>query len=151
MAHARADLVDRPIDPAALLAEVASPSRGAICSFVGTVRDQHDGRAVSGLQYDCYQAMAERELGLIVAEARAAFGEPAVAVEHRVGTLAVGDVAVAIATAHPRRANAIGAMQYVIEELKKRLPIWKLEHYADGTRQWVGGSDAMSEAAGAAA
>ena len=151
MAPARADLVDRPIDPAALLAAVASPARGAICSFVGTVRDQHDGRAVAGLQYDCYQAMAERELGLIVGEARDRFGEPAVAVEHRLGTLAVGDVAVAIATAHARRANAIGAMQYVIEQLKKRLPIWKLEHYADGTREWVGGSDAMSEAAGAAA
>jgi molybdopterin synthase catalytic subunit len=60
-------------------------------------------------------------------------------------------VAVAIAAAHARRANAIGAMQYVIEELKKRLPIWKLEHYADGTREWVKGSEAMSDAAGAAA
>ena len=149
MAHARAELVDRPIDPAALLAEVASPSRGAICSFVGTVRDQHNGRVVTGLQYDCYQAMAERELALIVAEAGDRFGDPAIAVEHRIGTLAVGEVAVAIAAAHARRANAIGAMQYVIEELKKRLPIWKLEQYADGSRDWVRGSEAVSETASA--
>jgi molybdopterin synthase catalytic subunit len=151
MTHARAALVDRPIDAAALLAEVASPARGAICSFVGTVREQHNGRAVTGLQYDCYRAMAERELALIVAEARDRFGDPAIAVEHRLGTVTVGDVAVAIAAAHARRANAIGAMQYVIEELKKRLPIWKLEHYADGTREWVKGSEAMRDAAGAAA
>jgi molybdopterin synthase catalytic subunit len=92
---------------------------------------------VTGLQYDCYEAMAERELGEIVAEAQRRFGGPAIVAEHRVGTLAVGEISVAIAAAHERRASAIGAMQYVIEELKKRLPIWKLEHYADGTREWV--------------
>lgn len=151
MAHARAALVDRPIDAAALLAEVADPARGAICSFVGTVREEHDGRAVTGLQYDCYEAMAARELALIVTEAGDRFGGPAIAVEHRLGALAVGDVAVAIAAAHARRGNAIGAMQYVIEELKKRLPIWKLEQYADGTREWVKGSEAPGDAAGAAA
>ena len=151
MAHTRAALVDWPIDAATLLAEVSDPARGAICSFVGTVREQHNGRAVTGLQYDCYRAMAERELMLIVTEVRDRFGDPAVAVEHRLGTLAVGDVAVAIAAAHARRANAIGAMHYVIEELKKRLPIWKLEHYADGTREWVKGSEVMSDPAGAAA
>jgi molybdopterin synthase catalytic subunit len=147
MAHTRSALVDRPIDAAALLTEVAGPSRGAICSFIGTVRDQHDGRAVTGLQYDCYESMATRELESIVAEAGERFGAPAIAVEHRVGTLAVGEVAVAIASAHARRASAIGAMQYVIEELKKRLPIWKLEHYADGTRAWVTGSEAAAQAA----
>ncbi|CAN5241233.1 molybdenum cofactor biosynthesis protein MoaE [soil metagenome] len=149
MADARAVLVDRPVDAAALVAEVASPSRGAICSFVGTVREEHDGRAVTGLQYDCYEAMAVRELETIVAEAGDLFGGPAIAVEHRVGSLAVGETAVAIAAAHARRANAIGAMQYVIEELKKRLPIWKLELYADGTRAWVKGSEAAGQGAGA--
>ncbi len=151
MAHARAALVDRLIDPAALIAEVSDRSRGAICSFVGTVREEHEGKAVTGLQYDCYEAMAMRELESIVAEAGDRFGSPAIAVEHRVGTLAVGETAVAIAAAHARRANAIGAMQYVIEELKKRLPIWKLEQYADGTREWVKGLDAPGQRAGAAA
>jgi molybdopterin synthase catalytic subunit len=151
MAYARAEIVDRPIDAAALLAEVASGSHGAISSFVGTVRDQHGGRAVTGLQYDCYDAMAVRELALIVAEAGERFGAPAIAVEHRVGTLSVGEVAVAIAASHARRASAIGAMQYVIEEIKRRLPIWKLELYADGAREWVKGSDAAGQAAEAAA
>lgn len=151
MAHARAALVDRSIDPAALIAEVSDRSRGAICTFVGTVRDQHAGRAVTGLQYDCYESMAARELESIVAEAGERFGDPAIAVEHRVGTLVVGEIAVAIAAAHARRGSAIGAMQYVIEEIKKRLPIWKLEHYADGTRAWVRGSDAADHAAAATA
>lgn len=149
MAHARAALVDRPVDPAGLIAEVSDRSRGATCAFVGTVREENDGRAVTGLQYDCYEAMAASELESIVAEAAELFSAPAIAVEHRVGSLAVGEVAVAIAAAHSRRANAIGAMQYVIEELKKRLPIWKLELYADGTRAWVKGSEAAGQGAGA--
>jgi molybdopterin synthase catalytic subunit len=137
MAHTRAAISSEPIHPEGLLAEVADPSRGAICSFIGTVRDTHGGRAVTGLHYDCYEAMAARELREILAEAQREFGSPALVAEHRTGTLAVGEISVAIVVAHERRASAIGAMQYVIEELKTRLPIWKLEHYADGTREWV--------------
>jgi molybdopterin synthase catalytic subunit len=137
MAYARVAIRSEPIDPQALMTDVADASRGAICTFIGTVRATHGGRAVTGLQYDCYEAMAERELEEIVAEAQRRFGGPAIVAEHRVGTLGVGEISVAIAAAHERRANAIGAMQHVIEELKKRLPIWKLEHYADGTREWV--------------
>jgi molybdopterin synthase catalytic subunit len=81
--------------------------------------------------------MAEAELARIIAEARERFGVSALVVEHRLGTLALGDVSVGIAAAHPHRAEALDSVRYVIEEIKKRVPIWKLEHYADKTRSWV--------------
>jgi molybdopterin synthase catalytic subunit len=133
----RASLVRRPIDPAALLAEVQRARNGASVLFVGTVREVNDGRAVSGMEYTAYEAMAGRELALIVEEATQRFGTDDVIVEHRIGELDIGDASVAIAAAHPHRAGAFEAARYVIEQLKKRVPIWKLEHYVDGTREWV--------------
>ena len=133
----RSRLVTSALDPARLLAEVADPAHGAAILFVGTVRDVNEGRAVTGIDYSAYAGMAERELTAIVTEAAARFGTPHVVVEHRVGTLAVGEASVAIAVAHPHRAAAYDASRFVIEELKRRVPIWKREHYADGTREWV--------------
>ena len=133
----RADVHERPIDLAGLLQEVSGPSNGAALLFVGTVRDVNDGRAVTGIDYSAYLAMARRELATIVAEAAARFGTAHIAVEHRLGYLALGDASVAVAVAHPRRAPAYDASRYVVEELKRRVPIWKREHYADGSREWV--------------
>jgi molybdopterin synthase catalytic subunit len=133
----RASLVNRPIDPAALLAEVQRARNGASVLFVGTVREVNDGRAVSGMEYTAYEAMAGRELALVVQEATQRFGTDDVIVEHRIGELDIGDASVAIAAAHPHRAGAFDAARYVIEQLKRRVPIWKLEHYVDGTREWV--------------
>jgi molybdopterin synthase catalytic subunit len=129
--------VDRPIDPASLVAEVSGHDRGAVSLFLGTVRDSNDGRQVEGIEYTAYRSMAEAELARIIAEARERFGVSALVVEHRLGTLALGDVSVGIAAAHPHRAEALDSVRYVIEEIKKRVPIWKLEHYADKTRSWV--------------
>ena len=133
----RAALVNRVLDPAALLAEVSTPGSGATILFVGTVRDVNDGRGVTGIDYSAYAAMAQRELDAIVAEAATRHGTPHIVVEHRLGTLAIGEASVAIAVAHPRRAGAYEASRFVIEELKRRVPIWKREHYVDGTREWV--------------
>lgn len=133
----RADVHERPIDLAALLNEVASPANGAALLFVGAVRDLNDGRAVTGIEYFAYLAMAGRELAAIVGEAAERFATPHIVVEHRIGYLALGEASVAVAVAHPRRAAAYDASRYVVEELKRRVPIWKREHYADGTREWV--------------
>ena len=133
----RSALVRRPIDAAALLAEGRRPGNGAAVLFVGTVRDVNDGRPVTGMEYTAYEAMAERELTAVTREAAARFGADDLVVEHRLGQLAVGDVSVAIVAAHPHRARAFEAARYVIEELKRRVPVWKLEHYVDGTREWV--------------
>ena len=130
-------LVRRPISADALLGRVASHAHGATVLFLGTVRDQNLGRPVSGIDYSAYEPMAERELTCIVEEAEARFGVRAVAVEHRLGTLGLGEVSVGVAAAHARRAPALEALGYVVEELKRRVPIWKREHYVDGTRQWV--------------
>ncbi|GAC1492858.1 MAG: hypothetical protein NVS1B5_18000 [Gemmatimonadaceae bacterium] len=81
--------------------------------------------------------MAESELEGILAEAQALFGVTAIAVQHRVGALALGDVSVAIVAAHAHRAPALDCTRFVIEEIKKRVPIWKREHYANGEDEWV--------------
>ena len=133
----RAALVTRPLDVAALVAEVAHPGTGATTLFVGTVRDQHEGRAVSGIDYEAYGPMALRELETILAEAAEHFGTDRIVVEHRLGTLAVTEASIAIAVAAPRRVAALEAQRYVIEAVKARVPIFKREHYVDGTRAWV--------------
>ncbi|HEY4217585.1 MAG TPA: molybdenum cofactor biosynthesis protein MoaE [Gemmatimonadaceae bacterium] len=134
----RSAIVDRALDAASLVNEVARQSNGATVLFVGTVRDVNEGRPVQGMEYKAYRAMAERELADIVREAAIQFGTDDIVVEHRVGTLALGEASVVIAVAHPHRGRAYDASRYVIEQLKQRVPIWKLEHYADGTREWVG-------------
>jgi molybdopterin synthase catalytic subunit len=133
----RTAIVDRPIDSCALLSEVANVRNGATVLFVGTVRDTNDGAPVSGLDYSSYTGMAEKELAAIVLEAAERWDTSDVVVEHRIGTLELGEASVAIAVAHPHRAQAYEASRYVIEELKKRLPIWKREHYVDGRSEWV--------------
>jgi molybdopterin synthase catalytic subunit len=143
----RSALVDRPIDITALLAEVSAARHGAALLFVGTVRDVNDGRAVTGIDYTAYAGMAARELDAIVREACERFGTDVV-VEHRLGTLGLGEASVAIAVAHPHRAHAYEASRYVIEELKRRVPVWKREHYADGTREWVDPTRRPTEAVG---
>ena len=143
----RATFTDQPIDTAALVAEVARGANGATLLFIGTVRDVNDDRPVTGIEYSAYRSMAEREMADIVREASDKFGTTDIIVEHRLGELTVGDASVAIAIAHPRRGAAYDASRYVIEQLKKRVPIWKLEHYVDGTREWVGaGAQRVAEA-----
>lgn len=132
-----ARLVTSPIDVAALTREVAGDDRGAITLFLGTVRNSSEGRAVDGIDYSAYEAMAVAEMNRILAEAGERFIGIEIALEHRIGTLRVGDVSVAIACSHAHRSPALDANRYVIEELKKRVPIWKREHYLDGTSEWV--------------
>jgi molybdopterin synthase catalytic subunit len=133
----RTAIVTRPIDCTALLAEVASPAFGATSMFIGTVRAVNEGRAVRGMEYASYEAMAAAELGRIADEAAATFGTTALVIEHRIGTLAIGDASVVIAVSHAHRGPALEATRYAIEQLKQRVPIWKREHYTDGSREWV--------------
>lgn len=124
------------IDLTALVEAVAAPDRGAIATFLGTVRNHHAGRAVLELEYEAFGPMAEAECGHIIAEAESRW-PCRVALSHRVGRLALGDVAVGIAAGSPHRDEAFAACRYVIEELKRRVPIWKRERYGDGTEAWV--------------
>jgi len=133
--HSR--LVREPIDANALLRLVSRPANGAVLLFLGVVRDLNDGRAVTGIEYSAYEPMAERELASIAAEAAERFGSADLAIEHRLGALGLEEVSVGIAVAHPHRGEAYAASRWIIEELKRRVPIWKREHYADGSRGWV--------------
>ena len=133
----RTAIVTSRLDPCALLAEVGAAANGAAILFVGNVRNMNQGREVSGIDYAADGPMAERELQAIVREASERFGTSDIAVEHRLGRLAVAEASVAIAVAHPRRAAAYEASRYIIEELKRRVPIWKREEYTDGSREWV--------------
>lgn len=90
-----------------------------------------------GIDYSAYASMAQREMELIAREASERFGTPHIVMEHRIGYLALTDVSIAIAVSHARRTPAMDAVRYAIEEVKKRVPIWKREHYIDGTREWV--------------
>jgi len=117
---------------------VAGPDRGAIATFHGTVRDHHDGRRVLRLEYHAYPGMAEKVLIQIGQEVQDRFGTGHVAILHRTGILAIGDTSVLVAVAAPHRAAALAACAYAIERLKAIAPIWKKEHYADGSA-WVEG------------
>jgi molybdopterin synthase catalytic subunit len=142
----RTAIVDQPIDAAALMAEVARHANGATVLFVGTVRDVNDGRPVSGMEYTAYRSMAEREMADIAREAATRFETLDIVVEHRIGVLELGDASVVIAVAHPHRGEAYDASRYVIEQLKQRVPIWKLEQYVDGSRDWVAAGSGMRDA-----
>jgi molybdopterin synthase catalytic subunit len=141
----RAAIVTDPIDIAAIVAEVHAAGSGAIATFLGTVRNTSGGRSVSGIEYSAYDAMATREIDEIVREAIAISAGAEIVAIHRVGDLAVGEICVMIAAAHAHRAPAFDACRYVIEEIKKRVPIWKRERFADGSSEWVNACTSVSD------
>lgn len=132
-----AGITDAQIDVAALIARVQHAGIGAVSLFLGTVRDLNDGRPVNGMEYEAYRPMAASQLRAIAEEACANAPGLTIGVEHRIGTLDIGDVSVAIACAHAHRAPAMDAARWVIDTLKQRVPIWKREHYTDGERSWI--------------
>jgi molybdopterin synthase catalytic subunit len=132
----RADLVDGPIDTDAVAAAVAGPGRGAVLVFLGTVRNSHAGRAVEKLTYSAYRRMALDTLVTIAADLEAATPGLRAAIVHRLGEVPVGEASVVIAVASPHRAAAYEASRTALERLKAEVPIWKREHYAEGTAVW---------------
>ncbi|MET0552445.1 MAG: molybdenum cofactor biosynthesis protein MoaE [Vicinamibacteria bacterium] len=110
-----------------------SDADGALCLFVGTVRDENRGRRVVRLEYEAYEQMALPLMEEIAAEARRRWPVTALRIVHRLGALAVGDASVAVAVASPHRDEAFAACRYAIDTLKKTVPIWKKEFYADGS------------------
>ena len=130
-------LTPDPIDVAALTAAVQSPHCGAVCLFLGTVRDLTGDDVTAFLEYEAYAPMAEAKLAEIEAEARHRWPVGEIAMAHRVGRLGVGEVAVAVAVSCPHRADAFAACRYAIDAVKELVPIWKKEISPDGTGEWV--------------
>lgn len=124
--------------PAAVAAAVADPRRGAIASFVGVVRALHAGRRVRSVEYEAFLPLAEKELARVVAEAERRWPVRAAAV-HRLGLLRVGEASVVVAAGSVHRAEALAACRWTIDEIKRRLPVWKKERYASGPGRWLAG------------
>lgn len=130
-------LSEIPIETAALARELAHAGAGACVTFDGLVRDRNDGRAVLRLGYQAYAPLAQAEGERILAEAKAKFAILDAICVHRVGTLGIGELAVWVGVAAAHRDAAFAACRYIIDEVKKRVPIWKNEHYADGESGWL--------------
>jgi len=132
-------LQDSPLEPQRLIDELRSDGDGAVVVFVGTVRDHNRGRRVRYLEYHAYPEMAERELRRLAAEARERYSIGDVALVHRTGRLDVGEASVVVAVAAPHRAAAFEACRFLIDTLKRTVPIWKKEFF-EGGEAWIEGS-----------
>jgi molybdopterin synthase catalytic subunit len=131
-----ARLQDGPLSVDEVLAAVAGPSMGGTALFVGTVRDSDGGRPVTDLDYTAHPSALAR-LEEVAARAAATHDDVAVAAVHRVGRLAVGDMAVVVAAAAPHRDRAFEVGRRLIDELKHEVPIWKHQTFGDGSQEWV--------------
>jgi molybdopterin synthase catalytic subunit len=130
-------LRSEPIDGFALRRELHATAAGGFCCFEGWVRERHQGREVLRLDYEAYETLAEREGELILEQARTGFELLDLRCEHRLGSLNLGEVAVWVGVSAAHRDAAFAACRHVIDEIKRRVPIWKREHYADGDSGWI--------------
>ena len=138
-------LRDTPLDSQSIEQRVASPDNGAQCVFRGVVRRDSDLDPVESLEYEAYAEMAAAQLREIAGEAIRRWPGSRIAIEHRLGRVPLGEASVIIAVGTPHRAAAFECCRHLIEELKHRVPIWKKEVAATGTR-WVAGSAAAKPA-----
>jgi len=126
-----------PLDPAALQRLLVDPRAGACATFEGWVRNRNEGQPVRALDYEAHAPLAEKEGLRILDEARAKFSIVGAICVHRVGSLALGDMAVWVGVTAEHRSDAFDACRYIIDEAKARVPIWKKEHYASGATAWI--------------
>ena len=129
-------LTKEPIDTAAVLAAVKSPLAGAIVLFLGTTRQITADRRTTSLDYECYPEMAERKLAELETEALRRWPILQCSIVHRLGRVDIGEASVAVAVSSAHRQAAFEAGQWLIDTLKQVVPIWKCEHWADGTSEW---------------
>jgi molybdopterin synthase catalytic subunit len=124
------------IDPRAVEDRVRTPGFGGVVTFVGIVRDTDDGRAVAALEYEAHESLALSEFDAIAVEVTARFGNVRLAIAHRIGRVAAGEVAVTVCAASVHRKAAFAACEFAIDAVKARAAIWKREMYADGRAAW---------------
>lgn len=132
-----AEVTDRPVDLAALLAAAGTDACGAVVSFSGIIRDHDAGRPVTRLGYTAHPT-AGRVITAVAEQIAHAHDGVRVAVAHRIGELTVGDTALVAAVAAAHRAEAFAACEELIEQVKARVPIWKQQWFPDGASEWVG-------------
>lgn len=130
-------LSSTPLNPSELSGSFNAPGAGAFTCFEGRVRDNNDGKSVVALDYEAYETLCRAEMEKIFKEALNRFAVIDIKAAHRTGKLKVGELAVWVGVLAARRDEAFTACRYTIDELKKRLPVWKKEYYADGSSQWT--------------
>lgn len=131
------ELSPERLDPTALRTHLISRAAGAYCSYEGWVRDHNDGKAVAALHYHGYPELAQSMASIIIEEAKIKYSILAASIAHRIGSLEIGDGAVWVGVTARHRGDSFQACQYIVENVKHRLPIWKKEIYADGTVRWI--------------
>ena len=129
-------LTSSPIDVAGLL-QAGRESDGAVCLFVGVVRNESEGRSTTGIRYEAYGPMAEAQVTQILEALAREFPGVRIALRHRVGDLSVGDASVAIVATSAHRQEAFAACRAAIDRIKTTVPIWKKEFHSDGSSEWV--------------
>ena len=135
-------ITSEALDPEAVTAKVKGPSNGGVVTFLGTTRNETEGRQVLHLEYEAYEAMAEKTIRQILDEVRERWGVTAAAIAHRIGHVDIGQVSLVVAVAAPHRKEAFAACWYAVDRIKEITPIWKKEFFEDGS-VWVGcGADA---------
>ena len=131
------NITTTPIDPTALKQSIANDAAGAIVIFEGWVRNHNEGKPVDALEYSAYEALCNNEATIIFEEATSKFDILDIVGTHRIGKLNIGEVAVFVGVTSKHRKAAFEACEYVIDELKVRLPIWKKEYYTTGESEWI--------------
>ncbi|NIO07086.1 MAG: molybdenum cofactor biosynthesis protein MoaE [Deltaproteobacteria bacterium] len=130
-------VTEKTLDLQPLVDFVSDPTAGAVATFIGTARNHNEGRKVLALEYEAYPEMAEKVLAQLGEEAQAKWELCRVAIAHRLGPVQIGEASVMIAVSAAHRADAFAACRYAIEEIKKRVPIWKKEVF-EGGEVWIG-------------
>ncbi|WP_416151283.1 molybdenum cofactor biosynthesis protein MoaE [Salipaludibacillus sp. HK11] len=131
------EIIEKPIEIDTIIRKVEDRNAGAINTFIGTVRELTKGKKTLYLKYDAYVPMAEKKLSQIGEEIQEKYPDAKVAITHRIGELAISDIAVVIAVSTPHRADSFEGSRYAIERIKEIVPIWKKEHWDDG-EEWIG-------------
>jgi len=134
------DLTHQPLDPESVTAQVKRDTNGAVVTFLGTTRDNFEGKRVVILEYEAFPEMAVKKLEEIAQQLKAEFGIDDIAIAHRIGPVPIGEISLVVAVASPHRKEAFFACHEAVDRLKQTVPIWKKEVYEDGSR-WVACED----------
>ena len=131
-------LQQEAIDPGRIIRDTGSDADGALVSFIGRVRSSSRGNTVLSMEYETYDEMARKQLQKIAEEATSRWSLTDCTVVHRYGRVAIGEASIVIAASSPHRREAFQAVQFIIDTVKERVPIWKKEFYSDGS-SWIDG------------
>ena len=146
----RIELTHNPLDPERVTSQVRRDTNGAVVTFLGTTRNNFEGKQVLSLEYEAYEEMALKKLGEVREELQAQFDLEDIAISHRIGTVPIGESSLVVAVASPHRKEAFQACQVAVDRIKEIVPIWKKEVFDDGSR-WVACEDHEFEPAEATA